>query len=119
MRTAISLVFSFLLFTSCAPDTADLIIHNATVYTVNESFETATAVVVKDGPDGHMGIGVPARWTPRSDLLSLEILQKFIRLHKQRICYHGMDVQIYLFCIIRKGLSSRALWRSVPWLDYL
>lgn len=49
MRTAISLVFSFLLFASCAPDTADLIIHNATVYTVNESFETATAVVVKDG----------------------------------------------------------------------
>ena len=49
MRTALSLVFSFLLFTSCAPDTADLIIHNATVYTVNESFETATAVVVKDG----------------------------------------------------------------------
>ena len=49
MRTALSLVFSFLLFTSCASDTADLIIHNATVYTVNESFETATAVVVKDG----------------------------------------------------------------------
>ena len=49
MRTALSLVFSFLLFTSCSPDTADLIIHNATVYTVNESFETATAVVVKDG----------------------------------------------------------------------
>ena len=49
MRKAISFVFSFLLFTSCSPDTADLIIHNATVYTVNESFETATAVVVKDG----------------------------------------------------------------------
>ena len=49
MRKAISFVFSFLLFTSCASDTADLIIHNATVYTVNESFETATAVVVKDG----------------------------------------------------------------------
>ena len=49
MRKAISFVFSFFLFTSCSPDTADLIIHNATVYTVNESFETATAVVVKDG----------------------------------------------------------------------
>ena len=49
MKIARSLVFSFLLFTSCSSDTADLIIHNATIYTVNESFETATAVVVKDG----------------------------------------------------------------------
>tara|TARA_B110001452_G_scaffold261125_1_gene259535 strand:+ start:39 stop:1667 length:1629 start_codon:yes stop_codon:yes gene_type:complete len=49
MRTAFSLVFSFLLFTSCSSYTADLIIHNATIYTVNKSFETATAVVVKDG----------------------------------------------------------------------
>ncbi|MDB4015023.1 amidohydrolase [Flavobacteriaceae bacterium] len=49
MRIAFSLVFSFLLFTTCSSDTADLIIHNATIYTVNESFETATAVVVKDG----------------------------------------------------------------------
>ena len=49
MRIVFSLVFSFLLFTSCSSVTADLIIHNATIYTVNESFETATAVVVKDG----------------------------------------------------------------------
>ena len=49
MRTALFLIFSFLLFTSCSSNTADLIIHNAIIYTVNESFETATAVVVKDG----------------------------------------------------------------------
>ena len=49
MRIALFLIFSFLLFTSCSSNDADLIIHNATIYTVNESFETATAVVVKDG----------------------------------------------------------------------
>ena len=49
MRIALFLIFSFLLFTSCSSNTADLIIHNAIIYTVNESFETATAVVVKDG----------------------------------------------------------------------
>ena len=49
MRIAFSFIISFLLFTSCTSNDADLIIHNATIYTVNQSFETATAVVVKDG----------------------------------------------------------------------
>ena len=49
MRIAFSFIISFLLFISCSSNDADLIIHNATIYTVNESFETATAVVVKDG----------------------------------------------------------------------
>ena len=49
MRIAFSFIISFLLFTSCSSNDADLIIHNATIYTVNESFETATALVVKDG----------------------------------------------------------------------
>jgi len=49
MRIAFSFIISFLLFTSCSSNDADLIIHNATIYTVNQSFETATAVVVKDG----------------------------------------------------------------------
>ena len=49
MRIAFSFIISFLLFTSCSLNDADLIIHNATIYTVNESFETATALVVKDG----------------------------------------------------------------------
>lgn len=44
--------FSFLLFVfSCAPDKipADLLVKNATIYTVNEAFDTASAFVVKDG----------------------------------------------------------------------
>ena len=49
MRIAFSFIISFLLFTSCTSNDAELIIHNATIYTVNERFETATAVVVKDG----------------------------------------------------------------------
>ena len=49
MRIAFPLIFSFLLFISCSSNDADLIIHNATIYTVNDNVETATAVVVKDG----------------------------------------------------------------------
>tara|TARA_B110000977_G_scaffold201783_1_gene298602 strand:+ start:5206 stop:6834 length:1629 start_codon:yes stop_codon:yes gene_type:complete len=49
MRTPFSLIFCFLLFISCSSYDADLIIHNASIYTVNNSFDTATAVVVKDG----------------------------------------------------------------------
>lgn len=49
MRIPFSLIFCFLLFLSCNSYDADLIIHNASIYTVNNSFDTATAVVVKDG----------------------------------------------------------------------
>ena len=49
MRTPFSLIFCFILFISCSSYDADLIIHNASIYTVNNSFDTATAVVVKDG----------------------------------------------------------------------
>lgn len=42
------LVISFALF-SCNNFTADLIIHNAKVYTVNKDFDVVSAVVVKDG----------------------------------------------------------------------
>ena len=49
MRIPFSLIFCFLLFLSCNSYDADLIIHNASIYTVNSSFDTATAVVVKDG----------------------------------------------------------------------
>ena len=42
------LVISLALF-SCNNFTADLIIHNAKVYTVNEDFDVVSAVVVKDG----------------------------------------------------------------------
>ena len=34
----------------------------------NDCFVGAGAVVVKNGPDGHLGIGVPVRWSPRTDL---------------------------------------------------
>ncbi|MDB2703098.1 amidohydrolase family protein, partial [Flavobacteriaceae bacterium] len=35
--------------TSCTNHNADLIIHNARIYTVNDSFELASSLVVKDG----------------------------------------------------------------------
>ena len=35
--------------TSCTNNNADLIIHNARIYTVNDSFELASTLVVKDG----------------------------------------------------------------------
>lgn len=49
---------SILLFSSCAPEkiSADLLIKNATVYTVNDAFETANAFVVKEGKILEIGL---------------------------------------------------------------
>lgn len=49
---------SIVLFSSCAPEkiSADLLIKNATVYTVNDAFETANAFVVKEGKILEIGL---------------------------------------------------------------
>ena len=49
MKQAFLLFLSSILLLSCSSPEADLIIHNAVVYTVNEDFEKVTAVVVKNG----------------------------------------------------------------------
>ena len=49
MKKIYTLLIIFLAFISCNNFTADLIIHNAKVYTVNEDFDVVSAVVVKDG----------------------------------------------------------------------
>ena len=49
MKQAFLLFLSSILLLSCSSPEADLIIHNAVVYTVNKDFEKATAVVVKNG----------------------------------------------------------------------
>lgn len=49
MKKASILLFSLVLFLSCQSPEADLIIHNAKIYTVNQNFDVATAVAVKDG----------------------------------------------------------------------
>jgi predicted amidohydrolase YtcJ len=50
MKNIFILLLTLAIF-SCAPDKipADLLVKNATIYTVNENFETAKAFVVKDG----------------------------------------------------------------------
>ncbi|HBR55175.1 MAG TPA: amidohydrolase [Flavobacteriaceae bacterium] len=47
-----------LALTSCAPEkiSADLLVKNATIYTVNETFDTANAFVVKDGKILEIGL---------------------------------------------------------------
>ncbi|GEQ87327.1 amidohydrolase [Patiriisocius marinistellae] len=52
------LLLSILLFVNCAPDKidADLLVKNANIYTVNESFDTANSFVVKDGKILEIGI---------------------------------------------------------------
>lgn len=52
------LLFSTIYFVSCAPDKipADLLIKNATIYTVDKDFSTATAFVVKDGKILEIGL---------------------------------------------------------------
>ena len=49
MKQAFLLFLGSILLLSCSSPEADLIIHNAVVYTVNKDFEKATAVVVKNG----------------------------------------------------------------------
>lgn len=49
MKKIVPLFLLSLVVFSCDNYDADLIIHNATVYTVNQNFDVATALVVKDG----------------------------------------------------------------------
>ena len=51
-------LLSIVLLYKCAPEkiSADLLVKNATIYTVNDSFETANAFVVKDGKILEIGL---------------------------------------------------------------
>ena len=49
MKKATLLSFCFLFLIGCTSNDADLIIHNADIYTVNKEFDKATALVVKNG----------------------------------------------------------------------
>lgn len=53
-----SILLVIVLFCSCAPDKipADLLVKNATIYTVNERFDIASAFVVKEGKILEIGI---------------------------------------------------------------
>ena len=45
----LSVVFIFLLLGCTETETADLIVHNSKIYTVNDAFDIAEAMVIKDG----------------------------------------------------------------------
>lgn len=49
MKLLISIFFSLVLLSSCSENNADFIIKNAHVYTINEQFDTANVLVIKDG----------------------------------------------------------------------
>ena len=49
MKTLYTLLLSALVFASCSTEKADLIIHNAKIYTVNDVFDIKSAVAIKDG----------------------------------------------------------------------
>jgi len=49
MKKATLLSFCFLFLIGCTSNDADLIIHNADIYTVNKEFDKVTALVVKNG----------------------------------------------------------------------
>lgn len=57
MKKLLSLLFAITIF-SCAPEklSADLLIKNATIYTVDKNFSTANALVVKDGKILEIGL---------------------------------------------------------------
>ena len=49
MKALYSILLSALIFTACSTQDADVVIHNAKVYTVNDGFEVKSAVAIKDG----------------------------------------------------------------------
>ena len=49
MKTLYTLLLSALVLASCSTEKADLIIHNAKIYTVNDAFDIKSAVAIKDG----------------------------------------------------------------------
>ena len=49
MKALYSILLSAVVLASCTTQDADVIIHNAKVYTVNESFDIQSAVAIKDG----------------------------------------------------------------------
>ena len=49
MKALYSIFLSALIFTACSTQDADVVIHNAKVYTVNDGFEVKSAVAIKDG----------------------------------------------------------------------
>lgn len=56
LRTSITYIIMLAVMTSCAQkQKADLIVHNAKIYTVNESFDVKTSFAVKDGK--FIGVG--------------------------------------------------------------
>ena len=48
-QIALLLVTSFLLFACTQKQQADLLVHNATIYTVDSTFSTVEAMVIKEG----------------------------------------------------------------------
>ena len=49
MKTLYTLLLSALVLASCSTEKADLIIHNAKIYTVNDAFDIKSAIAIKDG----------------------------------------------------------------------
>ena len=49
MKTLYTLLLLALALASCSTEKADLIIHNAKIYTVNDAFDIKSAVAIKDG----------------------------------------------------------------------
>ena len=49
MKKSLIAIITILLFSCNAKEKADLLVYNATIYTVDSSFSTAEAMVVKDG----------------------------------------------------------------------
>ncbi|QIE59067.1 amidohydrolase [Rasiella rasia] len=57
MKSILFFLTALLILTSCAPEkiSADLLVKNATIYTVNQNFDTANAFVIHDGKIAEVG----------------------------------------------------------------
>ena len=87
-------IFSLFLIVSCG-EKVDLLVHNAKIYTANETFDEATAFVVKDGIFIEVGGGdLKNKYNPKSvvDAHGLTIIPGLIDAHCHFLQY-GLESQ--------------------------
>ena len=80
MKQLILILSSFLLFSCSETELADLIVHNGKIYTVNDAFNIAEAMVISDGKIIDIG--------PEHEILNKYTAKKIIDAKKQ-VIYPG------------------------------
>jgi predicted amidohydrolase YtcJ len=110
MKRISSILILLFILTSCSKQKADLIIYNAKIYTVNDKFDMAEAIVVKDGKI----IAVGASSTLRKQFTAAEEVDI-----QGKAVYPGfIDAHAHFFGY-GQSLQSADLKETTSWEDVL